>query len=115
MAKKGYTNNPNGRPKGTPNKATTSMREFISELLDDNMEVIKSDLLKIDPAQRLSVLEKFLQYSLPKLQSVDINTQIETQVNAEYAALEKLLNEAPEDAVQRIADKVIELSNIKSK
>lgn len=31
---KGYTNNPNGRPKGTPNKITQDMRMWLSSVLD---------------------------------------------------------------------------------
>ena len=110
--KKGQSNNRSGRPKGTPNRVTTGLREFVSELINDNREIIKADLNRIvDPAQRLSILERYLQYSLPKLQSIDVTAQIDAQVSAEYSALEKLLNDAPDEAVQRIADKVMELSN----
>lgn len=33
---KGKTNNPNGRPKGVPNKVTKSVRAFIGEVIDKN-------------------------------------------------------------------------------
>ena len=111
---KGHTNNPNGRPKGVPNKATSDLRQWVSALIDDNRSMIESDLKSItDPTQRLSILERYLQYSLPRLQSVSVEAQIEAQVNAEYSALKQLLTDAPDEAVQRIADKVMELSTQK--
>lgn len=68
--KKGETNNKNGRPKGTPNKVTTELRQWISELLDENREQFKTDLLAVEPDKRLAVLEKLMQYVLPKAQQV---------------------------------------------
>ena len=35
---KGSTNNPNGRPKGTPNKLTTQTREKIATALESGLE-----------------------------------------------------------------------------
>ena len=32
------SNNPNGRPKGVPNKATTKAREAIAQLVDGNAD-----------------------------------------------------------------------------
>jgi len=64
--KKGQTNNINGRPKGTPNKVTTELREWISNLIDSNKEQIEKDLMSIEPDKRLAMLEKFMQYVIPK-------------------------------------------------
>ena len=103
-----------GRTKNTPNKLTQTTRERVSALIENNLGMIENDLKSItDPAQRLSILERYLQYSLPKLQSVSIEAQIEAQVNAEYSALKQLLTDAPDEAVQRIADRVIEMSTQK--
>jgi len=109
--KKGQTGNPNGRPKGAKNKVTSDLREWVQKLVDDNRSMIEKDLQNItEPAQRLAIMEKFLQYSLPKLASVDINAQIEAQLKLEYAELEKLLHNAPDEALRKISDKVMELS-----
>ncbi|MGM9804794.1 MAG: hypothetical protein ACI308_11540 [Muribaculaceae bacterium] len=67
---KGKTNNPNGRPKGVPNKVTKTMREFISEVIDKNRRQIVRDLKALEPKERLIIIEKLLQYVLPKQQSV---------------------------------------------
>ena len=108
MARKGITNNPKGRPKGIPNKTTTDLRQWVKSLLDDNRGVFEADLKNIDSAQRLNVLEKLMQYCIPKQTQVDAKAQ----VAAEYEQLERLLQCAPDDAVQRIADKVMELQKL---
>ena len=68
---KGKTNNPNGRPKGTPNKVTTTIRNWIVELINDNREQIQKDLKALDPKDRLSFIEKLLPYILPKVERDD--------------------------------------------
>lgn len=82
--KKGTTNNPNGRPKGKPNKATSDMRTFLSELLGKNKLQIERDLKKLEPKDRLMILERFMQYTTPKMQSmeakIDLNRLSEEQL-----------------------------------
>jgi hypothetical protein len=69
--KKGQTGNPNGRPKGTPNKVTSDLRAWVDELLSTNLHQIEKDLKELEPKERLMILEKFLSYTLPKRQSID--------------------------------------------
>lgn len=68
---KGHTGNPNGRPKGTPNKVTSTIRNWIVELINDNREQIQKDLQLLDPKDRLSFIEKLLPYILPKVVQAD--------------------------------------------
>lgn len=63
---KGHTGNPNGRPKGTPNRATAEIRAFILDVLSKNRTQIKKDLKAVEPNQRLQFYEKLLQYAVPK-------------------------------------------------
>jgi len=59
---KGKTNNPNGRPAGTPNKVTTDLKAFITEIIEQSREAIKSDLLTLEPYQRLIILERLMRF-----------------------------------------------------
>jgi uncharacterized protein (UPF0305 family) len=72
---KGKTNNPNGRPKGTPNKITQDMRQWLSTVIDKNRRQIERDLKALEPKERLQMLEKLMQYVIPKQQAVsaDVN------------------------------------------
>lgn len=68
---KGHTGNPNGRPKGTPNKLTSTVRSWIVELINDNREQIEKDLKSLKPVERLTFIERLLPYILPKVERAD--------------------------------------------
>lgn len=54
-----------GRAKGTPNKATADLREWVKKLVDDNREQIVKDLRDLTPRERLMFIEKLLRYAIP--------------------------------------------------
>ena len=62
---KGKTGNNIGRPKGGPKEATQGDRVWLTRLIDDNREQIRKDLAALEPKERLQVLEKFMQYTVP--------------------------------------------------
>lgn len=64
-----------GRKKGTPNKATNTMRTWLNGLIESNRHQIEDDIKALEPKDRLMILERFMQYTTPKMQSVktDIN------------------------------------------
>lgn len=72
---KGKTNNPNGRPKGKPNKITQDMRQWLMAVIEDNREQMEQDLKGLEPKDRLQILERLMQYVIPKQQAVsaDVN------------------------------------------
>lgn len=43
-----------GRAKGTPNKVTRPLKEWINNLLDDNREQIESDMKALLPKDNVS-------------------------------------------------------------
>jgi len=53
------------RPKGSPNKVTTEVRNKLQHLLDDLIDSL--DLNELDSNQRIKMLQIALQYTLPKL------------------------------------------------
>lgn len=87
---KGHTNNPNGRPKGSPNKITKELRSFVADLLDENREQIIEDFKKISPKERLLILERYMQYVIPK-KTHNEETKMRTQTLT-FDEYQRLLN-----------------------
>lgn len=92
---KGKTNNPNGRPKGTPNKITQDMRQWLTAVIENNREQMEQDLKAIDPKDRLIILERLMQYVIPKQQSVSAEVGIK-QGNITLTERLKILAEGGE-------------------
>jgi len=72
---KGNTNNPNGRPAGTPNKTTKQAKEILEQVLLGQVDNIKAALELVkdkDPARYLDACAKLFTYVLPK--KADITT-----------------------------------------
>lgn len=83
---KGKTNNPNGRPKGKPNKLTQEARAWLSAVIDKNRKQMERDLKALEPKDRLQMLEKLMQYVIPKQQAttveIDYSKMSDEQLNA---------------------------------
>jgi len=102
---KGHTNNPNGRPLGRPNKATRATKDWIVALIEENKELIREDLKNMDSTSRVRAVFSLLNFITPKQQSISIEEQTKMEEDALLAFLEK----APEEAINAIAEKVLEL------
>ena len=94
-----------GRSAGTPNKTTSELKAWITELIESNKAQFEIDLKTVDPEKRLLLLEKLMNFIIPKMQSVSV----EAQINAEYMALEKLLETAPAEAIEQLTDRIMKL------
>ncbi len=69
--------NRDGRPKGAKNKVPYNLREKINEFLNDNFEAVKEGFEGLDAKDKIKFFLDFIQYSVPKLQSVNIDTLVE--------------------------------------
>jgi hypothetical protein len=83
-----------GRAKGTPNKTTANLREWVNELLNANRNQIAKDIKRLEPQQRVMIFERLLSYAVPKMQSVeakiDLNNLTDEQLN-------QIINELTKD------------------
>ena len=70
MPRKGTTNNPSGRPKGTPNKLTKEIRSALKDAISGHIDTISETLDELPPKDRIEMLIKLLTYILPKVESV---------------------------------------------
>jgi len=74
--RKGHTNNPNGRPKGVPNKTTKEIREAFQMLIESSLPDIQDWLKQVakdNPDKALQIVERYADYILPKLQRTELN------------------------------------------
>lgn len=68
--KKGQTNNPNGRPKGSTNKSTEAAKQIVVDFVGKNVEEMQElfDIIKKDdPKKAFDILYAGLEYVIPKL------------------------------------------------
>ena len=66
-----------GRPKGSKNRMTQTIREQIQNLFDDNFDTIQQDLESLEPRDRLKFMTDLLPYLMPKLQSTTYSQKID--------------------------------------
>jgi len=78
-----------GRPKNAPNKETKSLREHLNIILDgsrDDFQTTLNELRETNPKAFIDAYLRILEFSIPKLKSVD--TQISAKDNIESIKIE---------------------------
>lgn len=98
MSRQKGTPKTGGRQKGTPNKITGTLKDFVSEMIDANRDQMQQDLKALSPKDRLLILEKLMQYTLPKQQAITADVAVEKQpavlsIDEARAFIERLENE----------------------
>lgn len=72
---KGVSNNPNGRKRGVPNKATQNAREAIASFVEGNVDRLNNwlDSIAVDsPKDAFNCFMSVVEYHIPKLQRQEV-------------------------------------------
>ena len=77
MFKPGESGNPKGKPKGAENKLTKEIRAKIGLILNNNIDKVQSDLDKLEPKDRLTILLQLVKYVTPQLKAMEVETTIQ--------------------------------------
>jgi hypothetical protein len=70
---KGKTNNPNGRPAGSPNKVTKLLRDRVSDFLNKKWPQVEKDFDQLDPKDKIILYERLMQYIIPRMQATELS------------------------------------------
>ena len=76
---KAKSNNYKGRPKGSPNRVTSELRELITSIVEKHfsLESIENDLKELTPKDRLTFLSRLLDFVLPRMRAAEIKIENE--------------------------------------
>ena len=86
-----------GRKKNTPNKITSNLREWLEKLINKNRLQIERDIKALSPKDRLQVLEKFMQYTIPRMKSIETKIDFNQLTDNQ---LENVIDELTKDMKQ---------------
>jgi hypothetical protein len=90
-----------GRTKGTPNKTTAELRQLVASIVEKNINKVNDDLAKMQPKDRVAMLEKLMAYVLPRMQAITANVSagVEQSCRIDFGKLS-------DKNITEIADKV---------
>lgn len=97
MARPKGTPKTGGRKKGTPNRTTKVMRQWLTNFVRKNRRTMQSDLDALEPKDRLIILEKLMGYVIPKQQAVkaEISSLTDDEI---ISVVDNILNEIDDDS-----------------
>ncbi|MCK9613012.1 MAG: hypothetical protein M0R16_08965 [Bacteroidales bacterium] len=89
--RKGTTNNPAGRPAGTPNKLNADLQQRIADFLNDNFDEVISDWHKLEnKREKINFFRDLIKYKLPTLQATEFRTDFDKMTDEQ---LDHIINE----------------------
>ena len=83
-----------GREKGTPNKVTGTLKNWITDLINSNRLQMEKDLKNLAPKDRLIFFEKLMQYVIPKQASQQVKLDFESLTDEQ---LQQIINDLIKD------------------
>ena len=86
---------------GRPNKKTEALRGRIETLLEDQWEIVLTDIKKLSGKERIDTMIKLMEYALPKLNRTEIKN---------ITTVEELIAMTPEERRARITEIQSELA-----
>ncbi|TXF75925.1 DUF5681 domain-containing protein [Chryseobacterium sp.] len=91
---KGISGNPNGRPKGSKNKKTESIRETFIDFVEKNLDRLQEDFDSLDAKDRFKYLFEMTKFFLPSLKAVEFGNILDEMSEQDFETLiNKLKNE----------------------
>ena len=97
---KEWNGNKGGRPKGASNRSSEMQKLNIQRMINEGLDYMKQDYHKIreeDPAKALNLLIKLLEFSVPKLKSVDMEVKAEVNAKLEKLQIEVIQRDGVKD------------------
>jgi CCR4-NOT transcriptional regulation complex NOT5 subunit len=89
---KGKTNNPYGRPKGTPNRTTTEIKELMNQFISHNLDDLQRQYDQLEAKEKLMFFERVLKYVIPQQKDVTQNVDVSNLTEEELDhLLERIL------------------------
>ena len=101
----GKSGNPKGRPKGARNHATSDLVKRVGMILEKSMKRLQDDLDSMSAVERVKAITNLIGYVIPKKQALNVQQSLDY----EYQKLEELLKNAPDEAVERIIERIKQL------
>jgi hypothetical protein len=89
---KGKSGNPNGRKKGIPNKSTAEIKEIITRVVGNQLDMLEDDLKKIrkeSPARAAEIYMKMVDYVLPKQSKIELEGELNHRVEKVVIEIKK--------------------------
>lgn len=66
-----------GRKVGSKNLIQSETKIWVKKLVEGNQKQFEKDLKALKPFERISVLERMLQYCIPKMQAIDASVEFQ--------------------------------------
>lgn len=91
---KGMSGNPSGRPKGSKNKKTETIRETFIDFVEKNLKRLQEDFDSLDAKDRFKYLFEMTKFFLPSLKAVEFGNVLDEMSESDFETLiEKLKQE----------------------